>query len=80
MLQNKHTAGFVLKGGPVNVSDPTEDDGRAVQDAALWLHCHAAIGIKRLGPVHLKFETNNKTCNTIPILQIESSCPKNIKL
>lgn len=38
-----------------DVSDPAEDDGSAVQDAALWLHLQATtvVTVQKLSPVHL---------------------------
>lgn len=40
----------------MDVSDPAEDDGGAVQDAALWLHLQAAAVVTRhkLTPVNLR--------------------------
>jgi len=37
-------------------TDPAEDDGGAVQDAALWLHLQAAADVAslKLSPVHLR--------------------------
>lgn len=45
----------------MDVSNPVEDDGSAVQDAALWLHRQptAVDPIVKLGPVHLR-ERNRK--------------------
>ena len=52
-----------LRWKDTDVTDPAEDDGVAVQDAALWLHLQAAADVmfQKLSPVHLRGKIHNKT-------------------
>ena len=52
-----------LRWKSADVTGPAEDDGVAVQDAALWLHLQATadVTIQKLSPVHLRGKIQNRT-------------------